>query len=158
MAAAARRTPAIARLWIAACLASLCSATAADAFELVTKEESALPAGPPPALQMRGSPARRPKIVVVSPPPGAGLMHSPVELKLQFQGHGGAQIDPSSVVVTYLKEPAIDITQRIMPFITANGIDVAQAEVPPGKHQFWVEVKDQTGHVGGAEIDFQVAK
>lgn len=158
MAAEARRARAMASPWIAACLAGLLSATAADAFELVTKEEAALPAGPPPALQIRGSPTRRPKVVIVSPPPGAGLMHSPVELKLQFQAHGGAQIDPSSVVVTYLKEPAIDITQRIMPFITANGIDIAQAEVPPGKHQFWIEVKDQTGRAGGAEIDFQVAK
>jgi hypothetical protein len=62
------------------------------------------------------------------------------------------------VVVTYLKEPAIDITQRIMPFITAQGIDVSQADVPPGKHQFWVELKDKDGRIGGAEFSFQIAK
>jgi hypothetical protein len=144
--------------WVAASIAGVMAAAPAGAIELVTKEEAALPAAPPPALQMRGSPTRRPKIVVVSPPPGAGLVHSPLDLKLQFYAHGGAQIDPNSVVVTYLKEPAIDITQRISPFITADGVDVAQAELPPGKHQFWVELKDKDGRIGGAEIDFQVAK
>jgi hypothetical protein len=157
MAAEARRPHALAALCAAASLAGL-AAVPADAFELVTKEEAALPAGPPPALQMRGSPTRRPKVVVVSPPPGAGLMHSPLDLKLQFRAFGGAQIDPGSVVVTYLKEPAIDVTQRIAPFITAGGVTISQAEVPPGKHQFWVELRDQTGRIGGAEFDFQIAK
>jgi len=147
----------MAAIWAAAGLAGLAAAPA-DAIELVTKEEAALPAGAPPALQLRGSPTRRPKIVIVAPPPGAGLVHSPLDLKLQFYAHGGAQIDPSSVVVTYLKQPAIDITQRITPFITADGVDIAQAELPPGKHQFWVELKDKDGRIGGAEIDFQVAK
>ena len=85
-------------------------------------------------------------------------MHSPLDLKLEFRAFGGAQIDPGSVVVTYLKQPAIDVTQRIMPFITADGVDISQAEVPAGKHQFWVELKDKSGRIGGAEFDFQVAK
>jgi hypothetical protein len=57
-----------------------------------------------------------------------------------------------------LKQPAIDITQRIMPFINADGIDISQVEVPPGRHQFWVELKDKDGRLGGAELDFQVAQ
>ena len=138
--------------------AGLTAAAPAGAFDLVTKEEAALPAGPLPVLQMRGSPTRRPKIVVISPPPSAGLVHSPLDLKLQFHAFGGGEIDPGSVVVTYLKQPAIDITQRIMPFITADGVNIPQAEVPPGKHQFWVELKDTTGRIGSAEFDFQVAK
>jgi hypothetical protein len=157
MAVEARRAGAMAALCVGASLAGL-AAVPADAFELVTKEEAALPAGPPPALQMRGSPTRRPKVVVVSPPPGAGLVHSPLDLKLQFRAFGGAQIDAGSVVVTYLKEPAIDITQRIAPFISADGVTISRAEVPPGRHQFWVELKDKTGRIGSAEFDFQVAK
>ena len=62
------------------------------------------------------------------------------------------------MVVTYLKTPAIDITQRIMPFISAEGINILQAEVPPGKHQFWIELKDNDGRVGGTEFTFQVVK
>lgn len=148
----------MAALSVAVGLAGLTAAAPAAALELVTKEEAALPAGPPPVLQMRGSPTRRPRIVVISPPPSAGLVHSPLDLKLEFRAFGGAQIDPGSVVVTYLKQPAIDVTQRIMPFITADGVDISQAEVPAGKHHFWVELKDKSGRIGGAEFDFQVAK
>ena len=131
---------------------------AARAFELVTPDEAALPAGAAPSLVMRGSPLRRPNILVVSPPPEAGLMHSPIDLKLRFHAFGGAEIDPESVVVTYLKQPSIDITQRITPFITAEGIEIDKVEVPPGAHQFWIEVKDKSGHAGAAELSFQVAR
>ena len=68
------------------------------------------------------------------------------------------QINPDTVVVTYLKQPAIDITQRIKPFITKDGISIPQADVPPGKHQFWIELKDKDGRIGGAEFSFQIAQ
>ena len=132
-------------------------ALAAD-FQLITPAEAALPAGTVPTLNLRGSPTRRPIVSVVSPPPGAGLVHSPLELKLQFRAFGGAAINPSSVIVTYLKDPPIDITQRLAPFITATGIDIPQADVPPGKHLFWLELKDEDGRVGGGQFSFQVAK
>jgi hypothetical protein len=133
-------------------------AAPAMAFQLVTPEEAALPAGTGSAPQLRGSPTRRPNVTVVWPAPNAGLVHSPFDLKLRFRAFGGAAIDPESVLVTYLKQPAIDVTQRIVPFVTADGIEVARAEVPPGPHRFWVELKDKDGHIGGAEISFEVAK
>jgi hypothetical protein len=136
----------------------LAAAIPADAFQLITPDEAALPAGAVPTFALRGSPTRRPNVVVISPRPAAGLLHSPLDLKLQFHAFGGAAIDPNSVVVTYLKEPAIDMTQRITPFISAEGIDISQADVPPGKHQFWIELKDKDGRVGSAEFGFQVAK
>ncbi|MGD0641661.1 MAG: hypothetical protein ABSC22_13015 [Roseiarcus sp.] len=146
--------------WVAAGCAVflLAPVYAAHAFELVTEAEAALPAGEAPALIMRGSPMRRPNILVVSPPPTAGLMHSPIDLKLRFHAFGGAEIDPESVVVTYLKQPAIDITQRIAPFITAQGVEIDKVEVPAGAHRFWIELKDKSGHVGAAEVSFQIAK
>jgi hypothetical protein len=141
------------------CLAGVVAAALpADAFQLITPEEAALPPGPVPGFQLRGSPTRRPTIIIISPPPTGGALHSPLNLKLQFRAFGGAVIDPNSVVVTYLKEPAIDITQRIMPFITADGINISQADVPPGKHQFWIELKDSDGRIGGVECTFQVLK
>jgi hypothetical protein len=140
------------------CVAIVTAAAPAAAFELVTPAEAALPPGTLPTLDLRGSPTRGPLVTVVSPPPGAGLMHSPVDLKLQFRAFGGAEIDPNSVVVTYLKDPAIDITQRLTPFISAAGITVSQADVPAGKHQFWIELKDKDGRIGGGEFSFQVTK
>jgi hypothetical protein len=139
-------------------VAHFSAVTPAEAFELITPSEAALPAGTIAALDLRGSPTRRPNIIVVSPPPGAGLVHSPLDLKLHFRAFGGGQIDLDSVVVTYIKQPAIDITQRIQPYITAGGIDVLQAEVPPGEHKFWIELKDKDGRLGSGEFTFQVAK
>lgn len=141
------------------CMAGLVAAgTPARAFDLVTPAEAALPAATLPTLELRGSPTRRPAVVVVSPPPTAGQIHSPMDLKLQFRAFGGAAIDPSSVVITYVKQPAIDMTQRLTPYITAQGIDIAQAQVPPGKHQFWIELKDTQGRVGGGPFTFQVGQ
>jgi hypothetical protein len=136
----------------------LVAATPAGAVELVTEQEAALPADTLPELVLRGSPTRRPNVVVVSPPPNSGLVRSPLDLKLKFQAFGGAKIDLDSVVVTYRKTPEIDITQRIMSFITADGIDVPQAEVPPGTHQFRIVVKDKDGRIQAMDFGFQVAK
>jgi hypothetical protein len=146
---------------VGACVATtlalfLATTIPASSFELITSTEAALPAASVLSLQLRGSPTRRPAVVVVSPPPTAGQMSSPLDLKLQFHAFGGAAIDPGSVVVTYLKQPAIDLTQRLTPFITAQGIDIPQAQVPPGKHQFWIELKDNEGRIGGGEFSFQV--
>jgi hypothetical protein len=144
---------------LATCLILALGAGAkAQTLQLVTAEEAALPAGAAPSLEFRGSPTRRPSIQVVSPPPAAGVMHSPLELKLRFHAFGGAAIDPETVVVTYLKTPAIDVTQRLAPYITADGIAIDHAELPPGDHQFWVELKDKSGRVGTAEFTVQVAQ
>jgi hypothetical protein len=130
----------------------------AGAIQLVTEQEAALPPDHLPGLALRGSPSRRPSAVVVSPPPNAGQVTSPLSLKVKLQAFGGAKIDPDSVVVTYKKTPMIDITQRIMPFIKADGIEVPEAEVPPGRHEFRIELKDKDGRLGGTDFSFQVGK
>jgi hypothetical protein len=151
-----RRARAIGRLSV--CLAVLfAAATSAAAFELVTPNEAALPPGKVPSAAVRGSPTRRPSITIISPS-GAGAIYSPVDLKVSFSAFGGATIDPDTVVVTYVKLPEIDITPRIREFITANGIDIAHADVPPGLHQFWIEVKDSNGNFNGREVEFLVLK
>ncbi len=33
-----------------------------------------------------------------------------------------------------------------------------EAQVPPGKHQFWIELKDNLGRVGGGPFSFQVGQ
>ena len=132
--------------------------SSAIAFQLITPDEAALPAGTLPSIELRGSPTRRPSVVIVVPPPTAGVIESPLDLKIEFRAYGGAEIDPASVVVTYLKEPRIDITHRIAQFITKSGIEVVKVEVPPGRHDFWVELKDKEGRIGGAAFSFQVAQ
>ena len=129
-----------------------------EPVQLITPAEAALPAAAVPSFEVRGSPTRLPTITVNSPHPGGGAVYSPLDFKVTFRAYGGAKIDPDSVVVTYVKKPDIDITARIKPFLTAAGIDIAQAAVPPGVHTFWIELKDTDGRSAGREVDFQVTK
>jgi hypothetical protein len=117
-------------------------------FELISPEEAAQPDFPTAALEvgLRGV-TRGPAVTVVSPPPEAGLVKSPVNLVINFKPRGGTAIDPRSVVVTYMKKDPIDLTQRVENLITAQGIEVRDAEIPPGTHYIRVRVKDSAAHL-----------
>jgi hypothetical protein len=82
---------------------------------------------------------------------------SPVHLKLKFESFGGAKIDLSSVKVTYLKKPAVDLTERLASVTQAGGIDVA-AEMPAGVHHIRVDLKDSEGRAGTANFALKVAQ
>jgi len=125
--------------------ASLCFANppTGRAFQLITEQEAAMPDD---LLGMkRGGPTQGPEVVFVSPASEAGLMKSPLNLKIRFKAHGEAKIDSESVLITYRKLPPIDITQRVAPFIQADGIEIATAELPPGAHRFRIDVRDTDG-------------
>ena len=136
------------------CTAVLCgsaivlAAGKASAVVLITPQEAALPDAVGVQLLDKRGVTRAPKIVVLSPAPDAGAVRSPVNLLLKFASYGGAAIDPLSVKVVYLKTPNINLTQRIKASVTANGIDVDAADVPPGMHNIRVEVKDNVGRTG----------
>jgi hypothetical protein len=157
----ARNSPdAARRARLAACVvaAFLAIAAPARAFQIVTEQEAALPPDELPPFVLRGSPTRRPNVVLVSPAPNAGAVHSPFVLKLSFRGFGGARIDAESIVMTYRKAPSINLNQRLARFITAEGIEIVDAELPPGVHKFRIVLKDQDGRLGGAEFGVLVTR
>jgi hypothetical protein len=117
----------------------------AQATQLITAEEAKLP--PPKGaipVDRRGI-LRGPKVEVVSP---GGAVHSPLRLQLKFESFGGATINPESVKVIYLRTPNVDLTPRLKPFIRADGIDMPEAELPPGEYTVRVDVKDSDGRPG----------
>jgi hypothetical protein len=128
----------------------------AGAVQLITESEAALPAGQSKGHE-RGI-TRAPSVVIVSPSPSAGMMKSPVSLKIRYEGHGGAKIDLDSVILTYVRNPEIDLTQRIKQFIAAEGIDVEDADVPPGTHTIRVLVTDSEGRTNWADFTFTVGQ
>ena len=140
----------------AALLAALTSRLAA--LELITAQEAALPdaAGVNLKLGFRGV-TRAPKILVLSPAPDAGMVRSPLNLLLKFETYGGSVIEPRSVKMIYLKNPAINLTQRIGDLIKTSGIEVDNAQVPPGTHYIRVEVKDNAGRLGSTTFALSVA-
>lgn len=122
---------------------------------LITPSEAALPpaAG---ALATRGI-SRGPAVKLVSPAPDAPAK-APFALKLNFEARGGEKIDPGSVKVVYLKSPFVDLTPRLLSSITASGIEMPQAQVPPGEHTLRVTVKDSAGRETNSTVTLTVGK
>lgn len=127
---------------LALALAVLLPATHAGAAMLISAEEASLPpAAFPP--QSRGI-TRGPTLKLESPD---GPVASPFKLVVAFAAFGGAQITLDSVKLTYLRNPAVDLTARIKPYVTPQGLGITVAEAPPGKHDLVLEVADSNQRV-----------
>jgi hypothetical protein len=78
-------------------------------------------------------------------------------LQLKFESFGGAKIDPDSVKVIFLRSPNVDLTSRVKPFIQSDGINMLDAELPPGEYMVRVDIKDSDGRPGTAMFTLKVA-
>ena len=131
------------------------SAQLGIAASLITPKEAALP----PAsgmLATRGI-SRGPAVKLVSPEADTPVM-APFDFKVNFEPRGDAKIDQSSVKVVYMKSPFVDLTPRLKSAISANGIDFAKADVPPGTHTIRVTVKDTDGRETNSVLTLIVNK
>ncbi|MBU3567279.1 hypothetical protein [Polynucleobacter alcilacus] len=125
------------------------------AASLISAKEAALPpaAG---TLATRGI-SRGPAIKLTSPEADTPVM-TPFDFKVTFEPRGDAKIDPGSVKVVYMKSPFVDLTPRLKSAISANGIDFAKADVPPGTHTIRVTVKDTEGRETNSVLNLVVNK
>ena len=57
-----------------------------------------------------------------------------------------------------MKSPPVDLTPRLKKSISASGIDLNKAEVPPGTHTIRVSVKDSEGRETNSVMNLVVAK
>jgi hypothetical protein len=137
-------------------LLSLLLAMPASAFAapLITPEEAALPV-------MRGAVAtsnrgitRGPKITVSDE---GGAKSSPIRFQVKFQPLGGSTIDLDGLKVIYLKQPNVDLTPRVKPFVQPTGIDMPDALLPPGDHLVRIDVKDSEGRVTTTSFLLKIA-
>ena len=119
---------------------------------LIYADEAKLP--PPKgavAVASRGI-TRGPKVAYV----GSDAAQSPMRLQLKFESFGGAKIDTDSLKVTYMKNPAVDLTPRLKPFVQPTGIDMPGAELPPGDHLIRVDVKDSDGRAASTSFTLKI--
>lgn len=134
--------------------AGLLLSGASRATPLITEEEAKLP--PPKgaiAADRRGI-MRGPKVEFVSP---GDAVNSPMRLVLKFESYGGAKIDPESVKVIFLRTPNVDLTSRVKPFVQSDGINMQDAELPPGEYTVRVDIKDSDGRPGTTIFTLKVA-
>jgi len=110
---------------------------------LITPEEAQLPT-PKDVFPARAI-TRGPRIDLSSSDSDNGELRSPLRLQLKFRGFGGATINLDSLRVTYLKLPNVDLTSRVRPYAQPTGIEIPDAEAPPGEHLVRVEIHDSEG-------------
>jgi hypothetical protein len=129
----------------AAILATALTAMPFGAFagQLITDDEAKLPAQKGAVANSGRGITRGPKILV--PDGEAALQASPIRLQIKFQTFGGSSVDLEALKVTYLKSPVVDLTSRIKPFVLPTGIDMPDAQLPPGDHLLRVDIKDSDG-------------
>jgi hypothetical protein len=126
------------------------------AVKLISEKEARLPDAPP-EMVVRGI-TRGPGIELASPNPQSETTKSPFGFKVAFQPRGGAKIDAKSVQVTYVKDPAVDLSERLKGSISEGGIDLKGAEAPPGVHHIRVSVADSEGRKASAVFVLKVIK
>lgn len=125
----------------------------AFATALITPEEAALPAMKGAVANSNRGITRGPKITVVD----ENGVKSPIRLQVKFQAMGGSTIDLDGVKVIYLKQPNVDLTSRVKPFVGQAGIDMPDAQLPPGDHLVRIDVKDSEGRVSTTSFLLKIA-
>lgn len=152
-----RRFPGYRTTLLSALALVLCgSATlAAEPVRLITAEEARLPSADPGATQERNL-TRGPGIDAIAPPP-IGVSGT-FRLAVKFKPRNSVAIDPESVRVTYRRQPEVDLTARLKPFVTAAGIEAPAVIVPPGKHVIVIEATDKEGRIGRSQMTLTVAE
>lgn len=127
----------------------------ADAATLITDNEAALPNATNAISGTRGislGPEADQKL-----PQHDAAVSSPFRLVVSFVTRNGVQIDLSTVTLTYMKAPVVDLTERVKQYVTGAGIDMPTAEAPPGKHLIRLRFSDQNHRVATEWIEFTVS-
>ncbi len=79
----------------------------------------------------------------------------PVHVFIKFTA-GQRPIDLSSLEVTLVMLFCIDLTDRLRPYATADGIRAQGIEVPTGNHRIRVSLADVDGHTTVRDFEGQV--
>jgi hypothetical protein len=72
--------------------------------------------------------------------------------KVTFEPRGGAKLDTQSLKVEYLKDPIVDLTERVKVGLKGDTIDLPQTKVPAGTHPIRITVRDSEGRTGSQTI------
>ena len=135
-------------------LAAATGGMGAGPVMLVTDDEAARPDARAVVEEQNDGPT----IDIKSPSNGSTLT-GPFRLYVEVtKKQGGADIEMSSLKVTYLKAINIDITGRVREYITGTKVDVPDAEFPTGNHRALISINDVEGRVSSKLFYVTVTK
>lgn len=98
-----------------------------------------------------------PSIEILQPQPAANLkVRTIFAISMEFRSQADAAILPATLRVLYGAN-RVDITSRIVNLaqVTAQGVTLAQVQVPPGKHKLVFQVEDEKQRVAERELRFE---
>jgi len=125
---------------------------------LITPQEAALAPAPDGTgkdeVAVGGEADLGPAIEVIKPTNG-GRSHPPVEVDIKFVPKT-SPVDISTVKVTLKKLFNIDLTDRVQPYVTANGIHIPGAQLPSGVHTVRISIADKDGLRSFKDVTFEV--
>lgn len=136
-----------------------CATRPSDAVWLVTPEEAAMPSAPADQITTRGlgpfeigreAPDTGPLIEVLKPE-GGKAQSPPVAVSVKFAPRN-APVDVSSLKVQVVKLIPIDITDRVRPYVTAEGIEIPDAKLPSGEYKVRLSLSDNAGGISRKEM------
>ena len=78
----------------------------------------------------------------------------PFALVVRLTPRDGAGPDPATLRVECLKSPAIDLTSRVRPYVSLEGLNIDRVTLPAGLYHFRVSVSDVQGRL--SEKDFTI--
>ena len=124
---------------------------------LVTQEEMQESNKAPIRFTAKSATEKDAPIIEVLTPVIAGAISSPTPIKMVFQANAPSNVKPDTFKVLY-GTFEIDITKRITGKtpVTEQGLQVAQAELPKGRHKLLISVQDTNGRVGNKLIEFEI--
>lgn len=128
------------------------AASAWGQVQLVTDEEARRPDA---KTALTRAITRGPGVKLASP---ETVKAAGFALKVEFESRGGKRIDPATVKVEYLKEPVVDVTERVKAGIRADAVEISQALLPAGDHSFRVTVADTEGRRGSAVFSLKARR
>jgi hypothetical protein len=118
---------------------------------LITEQEANLPQES--VLVAGRAITRGPSVQFVQ---SGATVHSPIHFQVRFQAFGGSKINLDTLRMIYLKTPEIDLVPRVIRFTQRDGIDILDAEIPPGEHYFRIEISDTEGRIRSSIFELKV--
>lgn len=115
-----------------------------EVMTLLTEEEGAMEEAPSTLYEIGRTLNNGPDIKVVKPRVDDEYK-PPVEIIVLFVPKDGKEVDLSKLRIECLKLFTIDLTERVLPYATKEGIKIENAKLPTGKHKIRVTVEDVDG-------------
>jgi hypothetical protein len=146
---------AVAGLFLAGCMFVVHGNFKDPPLVLVLPSEAELAGMPIKQLLGFRSQQEGPRIVVNSPQTGETYT-APVAIDIRFEPRDDADVDLNSLKVVYVKLIKIDITERVAPYASTDGITVPQADLPAGNHTLILSIADAHGKTSSQIIHVKI--